>query len=300
MTELEIKNAKAKEKNYFLSDINGLRLLIRTSGKKIFEFRYTYQKQRKITTIGHYPHTTLLQARKKALEYQELLANNKDPQAIKKEEAIALIADIEGQVHKIYEKWFDLQEQRKLHIRTIQRIKSFIENIFLPHFSKYDKERNIISSLNINDISHKDVIDIVLKYQKKSGSDLALRMFRYVRAIWNYAFMSGFLKNNPISNIAITQLLPPVIKNHYAKITDETILGELLRCIDDYKHSLMIQSALQFVALIPLRSGNLCKLKWKYIDWENKTLSIPRAEMKDNNKNIPDFKIPLSNQAINI
>ncbi|PAF51564.1 hypothetical protein BKH44_05860 [Helicobacter sp. 13S00477-4] len=51
------------------------------------------------------------------------------------------------------------------------------------------------------------MIDIVLKYQKKSGSDLALRMFRYVRAIWNYAFMSGFLKNNPISNIAITQLL---------------------------------------------------------------------------------------------
>lgn len=90
----------------------------------------------------------------------------------------------------------------------------------------------------------------------------------------------GLLQNNPLADIIISEILSPIPKNHYPKITDEVILGELLRCIDKYLNSLMIQGALSFVALVPLRSRNLCKLRWDYIDWEKKILSIPRAEMK--------------------
>lgn len=296
MTDMEIKNAKPKSKPYFLSDSEGLRLLVSTNGSKIFQFRYTYLKQRKIATIGTYPLTSLLQARKKTLEFKELLLNQKDPQRIAREEKYGPDSP-EFQIHKIYERWYELY-CKKIKDSTAKRIYSFFENRFLPYFCKYDQDRKIIGSKNINEISHQDIIDIIIKYEKKSGSDLAGRLLRYVKKLWGYAFSVGLLQNNSISNIAVSDILSPISQIHYPKITDEKILGELLRCIDSYHNSIIIKSALQFVALVPLRSGNLCKLKWSYVNWEKQTITIPRSEMKIANNNLPDFKLPLSDQAL--
>lgn len=299
MTEFEIKNAKPADKNYFLTDIKGLRILIHKSGFKYWQFRYSYQKQRKIITIGSYPQISLLQARKKALEFQELIANNKDPQFIKRKEQISSEIDIEAQVHKIYEKWFVMQSKKHKE-GTLKRTKRFFEMYFFPYFSKYDKDRNIFSSSNINDITHYDIINIVTKHEKTNGSDLARRLLFNIKSLWRYAFNVGLLRINPLSDIVVSEVLSPVSKNHYPKITDEKILGELLRSIDFYPNSVIIKTALQFVALVPLRSGNLCKLKWSYIDWNNKALIIPRSEMKVNDQSLSDFKLPLSDQAIDV
>ena len=40
--------------------------------------------------------------------------------------------------------------------------------------------------------------------------------------------------------------------------------------------------------------------KWQYINFENRSLTIPRNLMKLKNKNLPDFKVPLSDEALNI
>lgn len=299
MTELEIKNAKPADKNYFLTDIKGLRILIHKLGFKYWQFRYSYQKQRKIIAIGPYPQISLLQARKKALEYQELLTDGKDPQTIKKQTQIESIVDVEGQVHKIYEKWLLIQSKKNKE-GTLKRAKRFFEVYFLPYFSKNDRNEEIISSLSINEITHRDVISIVVKYEKTKGSDFARRLLFNIKSLWRYAFNRGLLKNNPLSEIVVSEVLAPATKNHYPKITDEKILGELLRCIEFYPNSIIIRTALQFVSLVPLRAGNLTKLKWSYIDWEKKTLNIPRSEMKVSDKNLPDFKLPLSHQAIDV
>ena len=103
-----------------------------------------------------------------------------------------------------------------------------------------------------------------------------------------------------IKNIDKNSVLLPQQKKHYAKITDIAILGELLRAIDTYKHSIIHRCALQFVALVPLRAGNLAKLRWKYIDFEKKILTIPRSEMKVKNNSYPDFSLPLSPQAMKV
>lgn len=51
---------------------------------------------------------------------------------------------------------------------------------------------------------------------------------------------------------------------------------------------------------LPLRASNLCNLKWEYIDFENRLLTIPRNLMKIKNKNLDDFTLPLTNEAIEI
>ena len=63
---------------------------------------------------------------------------------------------------------------------------------------------------------------------------------------------------------------------------------------------LLSPSVSQFILHIPLRAENLSKLRWDYFDFENKILTIPRAEMKAKNSNYPDFKMPLSGEVIKI
>ena len=61
-----------------------------------------------------------------------------------------------------------------------------------------------------------------------------------------------------------------------------------------------VRNALRLVLHLPLRAENLCNLRWEHIDFKNKVLIIPRQEMKVKDKNLPDFKMPLTNEVINI
>jgi hypothetical protein len=47
LTDTQIKNAKPKEKDYTLTDGNGLQLLIKANGSRLWEFRYTINGKRK-------------------------------------------------------------------------------------------------------------------------------------------------------------------------------------------------------------------------------------------------------------
>ena len=79
LKDIQCKQAKEKEKEYFLNDGNGLRLQVKTNGLKIWQFRYTFNGQRKTTTFQSYPKITLENARIKKDEFLNLLAKEINP-----------------------------------------------------------------------------------------------------------------------------------------------------------------------------------------------------------------------------
>jgi hypothetical protein len=62
LTDTQIKNAKPKEKDYTLSDGDGLYLLIKKTGSKIWRFNYIRPstKKRALISFGHYPQVSLI------------------------------------------------------------------------------------------------------------------------------------------------------------------------------------------------------------------------------------------------
>ncbi|WP_331838532.1 tyrosine-type recombinase/integrase [Helicobacter cinaedi] len=174
-----------------------------------------------------------------------------------------------------------------------------MEQHLLPNFSKYESDRKIVSSTHIEDIAHSDITHIIAKIQDYRV-ELARRLFAHCLSIWQFALGRGYTETNCLFKIDTKQLLLPKVTNHYEKITDEATLGELLRAINGYIHSSIIRSALKFVSIIPLRAENLATLKWSYVDFEKKILTIPRSEMKVKKKSFPDFSLPLPTQAIEI
>jgi hypothetical protein len=80
-----VKQAKAKEKPYKLSDGKGLNLEIRPNSSKYWRLSYRYHDKQKTLTLGVFPEVTLAIARNKSLEAKQLLDQGIDPSVHRKQ-----------------------------------------------------------------------------------------------------------------------------------------------------------------------------------------------------------------------
>ncbi|MCL4431948.1 MAG: integrase arm-type DNA-binding domain-containing protein [Epsilonproteobacteria bacterium] len=304
LTDTEIKNAKPKDKEYTISDGNGLQLNIKPDGRKVWEIRYTIDGKAKKTTGGTYPAVTLAKARAKRDELKSKVINGIDPIKEKKEiKAIIQEKEMEAQTtlttqfHLITYEW--LSTLKSAEVTATKRKRAFERDIF-PSFCTYDENHIITSSKQISEITHGELLKIITK-KGEATPETASRLFTDCNRLWTYAVSHDYLDINITHKIDKSNV-PKGEKTNLPKITDAKILGELLRAIDVYKGDggVIVRNLLRFVTLLPLRADNLCKLKWEQVDFEKAILTIPRSEMKVKNKNLPDFVLPLPHQAIAI
>lgn len=83
LSDRQLKAVKATGKDFVLTDGDGLQLRVRASGSMIWNFNYRepVTKNRLNMALGPYPALSLANARKKAQEARELLAQGIDPKA---------------------------------------------------------------------------------------------------------------------------------------------------------------------------------------------------------------------------
>lgn len=79
LTVRQIESAKPADKDYKLSDGQGLYLLVKKSGSRYWNLKYRFAGKEKKLVIGVYPDISLAQARQKRDEARKLLAEGKDP-----------------------------------------------------------------------------------------------------------------------------------------------------------------------------------------------------------------------------
>lgn len=291
LKEMQVRQAKAKEKMYYLSDGGGLRLKILPSGTKQWIFRFMLNGKNFETTFSSYPTVTLTEAREKRDNYRKMLANGINPiehnRKQKKDEELKNKAIFSS----IIDEW--LKNEALTNVEsTIHSKKRLLERDVIP----------ILGNKNINDINTDDILKI-LETKNETAPNLAEKCFNYFRSIFNYSVFKGYVSKNIFSNARDEKkyFIRKKVSKHYPKITDPIILKELVNDIYEYKSRVKsVEVALKFVLHIPLRANNLCNLKWEYIDLDNKILTIPRAEMKLKDINLPDFKLPLSNEVMEI
>ncbi|CAA0097495.1 Prophage integrase IntA [BD1-7 clade bacterium] len=61
LTDIAIRKAKAVEKDVWMSDRDGLRLLVKTTGSKYWRLKYSFRGKQKTFALGVYPKVTLKQ-----------------------------------------------------------------------------------------------------------------------------------------------------------------------------------------------------------------------------------------------
>ena len=164
------------------------------------------------------------------------------------------------------------------------RVLSRLERDVFPHLSKRP----------IAQIKAPELLGVLRRLESRGILHTAHNIRGICGQIFRYAVATGRAERDPSADLR--GALAPVKTINRAAITEPVKVGELLRAIDCYRGSFVVQSALKFAPLTFVRPGELRHAEWSEIDFEKAEWNIPAHKMKMKQAHL----VPLSNQAIEI
>src|SRR4051794_30366595 len=96
LVDSQIKRARPHAKVYTLRDGGGLQVLVQPSGKKYFQFRYSFGGRQRLMQLGPWPRVTLEQAREDAQRHRDALKESRDPITARRLKKLQKVRDQAG------------------------------------------------------------------------------------------------------------------------------------------------------------------------------------------------------------
>ncbi|MEN6332038.1 MAG: integrase arm-type DNA-binding domain-containing protein [Smithella sp.] len=282
LTDLKVQKVKPQDKPISLFDGGGLYLLVTPSGGKLWRFKYRFAGKEKKIAFGSYPEISLICARQRRDDARRLLANNVDPGAVRKAQKQAKIEDIET-FEVIAREWFNKFKPTWEESHSSRVLSRLEKNVF-----PYIGERPIVQ------VKAPELLGVLRRLEARGILHSAHNIRGICGQIFRYAVATGRAERDPSADLR--GALPPVKTINRAAITNPVRVGELLRAIDCYRGSFVVQSALKFAPLTFVRPGELRKAEWSEIDIERAEWNLPAQKMKMKQPHL----VPLSKQAIEI
>ena len=285
INDTQIKNAKPKDKNYKLIDGQGLYILVKTNGSKLWRFNYKFDGKEQTYAIGSYPEISLLNARQKREELRAKVANGVNPSKEKQEQKQIQAAKIENTFEQVSKDWL-----KNVSGGLSEHYRVGIEGYFKNHIYQY------IGARDINEITRLELLEVIKIIDQKGYTETARRALNVCGSVWKYAVTMGKAEHNIVADIDKKYALSKTVKQHYPVITEPKELGALLRGIDCYHGSFIVRQALRLAVLVFVRPANIRFAEWREFDFDNKVWRIPADKMKMKAPHI----VPLCTQAIKI
>ena len=251
-----------------------------TQTSKAFLFIYEKDKKQKSITLGHYPSLSLSGARRKADELREQIANGLDPQLEKQENELSF--------KQVASLWLKTQEKRGL--ATFKKsIKARVENHLLPR----------LAQRKIKELRRNELVELIknleLKDKRGDGYETKSKSFGILKNILKFVSIEGLIDDytSPLADLEFSDFFKDKHEvKHHRFITDATELKSFLTAINSYKNQ-FIKFGLKFGVYTALRSANVRKLRWQWLDFSKKLIIIPANEMKMKRELI----LPMSSQV---
>ena len=244
LTDTKIKALKPKDKAYTLSDGQGLQILIKSNGSKLWEFRYTSPTttKRRKTSFGTYPITSLKSARDKRNKFLALIDTGVDPLEKKHTDIVAKKDDIrkkENTFYKVSQEWW-IGYEKEVSENYHAKLGKALENYIYP-FVKHQP---------IDEIKRNNILEIILDLKKKNLLETAKRVFILLNQIFRYAVVMDKTPHNIIADLDLKIIIGKVNRKNYATLTKAKDIKGLLLSIDDYRGDYTTKMALKMLPYV--------------------------------------------------
>lgn len=280
LTDIQARSAKPKEKQYKITDGEGMYLLVMPNGRKYWKMKYYFGDKEKMLSIGTYPDISILSAREKRGEAKKLLADNIDPseakQAVKRQKK-----QPKGITFKeIAIEWHD-NKKGNLSERYAKYIIDRLEyDIFKP-----------LGNRPIKDIAAPELLSVMRNIEARGIGDIPQRLMQYCGQIFRFAIATGRGERDITADLQ--GALKAVKKEHHAHLL-EVELPDFMIKLDNYDGETQTKLAWKFMLLTFVRTTELRGAEWKEINFEKSEWRIPAERMKMRDPHI----VPLARQAI--
>jgi integrase len=144
----------------------------------------------------------------------------------------------------------------------------------------------------IAEISAPDVLRCLRKIEARGTHETARRLRSTIGTVFRYAVASGLASQDP--TYALKDALIRHSPTPRAAIIDPKELGKLLLAIEGYNGQRVTRIALELLALLVPRPGELRQARWDEVNFDAGVWSIPAERMKMRRPH----RVPLPQQAM--
>jgi integrase len=289
LTEIKVRQAKPKEKIYFLADDDGLSLKVEPNGRKSWSYRYSLAgtNKRPRMKLGEYPVMSLKEARSVRDEYKFNNYENKPPH----KKYIKTFQDI-------CEEWLEFKIKNSFEDEprcgVIQLAKKCLDQDVYPN----------IGLMPFIEIKRYDLVKIIKNIESRNVKEPVKKAYSYLNQIYDYAVAMGYCEYN-IAHGLHKILINNKIKKNYPYLNSDELSSFLAR-LKQVNTDPIIKKALLFKLYTGVRGGELLLCEPHHFDLDKKIWKIPALHIKQYRRkvilghDIPEFLVPLSDQALEV
>lgn len=282
LNDTKLRQSKSRERDYKLTDFDGLHVLIRPNGSKLWRLSYRFGGKQKQLALGAYPIVTLAEARQKRDAARKILAAGRDPGLERRLEKIAAAAGGNA-FREVAEELLQKQIREGQDENTIQKKRWLLA----PAYETFGDRP-------VGNITAPELLHALRKFEQRGRFESARRLRTVSGMVFRYAIATGRASRD-ISLDLRGALVTHKVK-HRPAVTDPTEVGALLRAIDGYAGQPTTRIALQLSALLFVRPGEMRQARWADFDITAAVWRIPAEMMKMGRPH----RVPLARQALDL
>lgn len=285
LTNTAIKAARGRDKQYRLTDGQGMYLLVKPNGKKYWRLDYSLHGKRKTYAIGSYPAISLKDARSRRDAAKALVAEGIDPVQHRKIHKQKRMEAAVNTFEAVGREWFSKQQAswKPGHARTV--LGRMEKNLF-PW----------LGNTEIAKITAPLILPVLRRIEARGAVETAHRCKTICSQIMRYGVATGRAERDPCADLR--GALTPSQPKHMATMTDPEKIGGLLRSIDSYEGHIITRCALKLAPLVFVRPGDLRKMEWNAVNWIKKQWIFIPEKRRKNISNPRPLIVPLAEQAL--
>ncbi|PMO60349.1 integrase [Vibrio breoganii] len=282
LTNTQIRQAKPRDKEYTLSDGNGLQLRVRPNGAKSWMFNYyvPITKKRNKISFGSFPCVSLACARRQRDEARELIAQNIDPKFHREEQVQAKRIELANTFKAFADEYLSIKKKTTVE-STYSKREAMLENYLVPAIGT-------IPAKDIKPLKLRAVLDPIYKQGKV---ETVKRLCIIANEIMRIAVVNGAIEFNPLADL--TKLYPAKKVRHNPALTPEE-LPELVQTIGKANIRLTTKNLILWELHTMVRPSEASKVKWSDIDFEELVWFVPIP------KTLSIHRVPLTPQMLTI
>lgn len=278
LTQLQIRNAKPKDKPYKLADGGGLYLEVTPAGGKLWRMKYRRPngKENKLC-FGSFPELSLSDARARRDNARKLIAASSDPAQVREEEARQTRMAAANTFERVARDWHNTM-LNQWQPGTASDILRRLEVDIFPQ----------IGVMPIAEIQSRHVLEAIRKVERRGALEVAARLAANCSRIFKFAAHCGLAEGNPAE--FLREVLQPREKGHFAAIGADELprfLGALLA--NEACMGIETRTAMRLMLIVFVRTSELIETPWSEIDFGREEWIIPWERMKRGKRRInPD------------
>ncbi|MCG7877185.1 MAG: tyrosine-type recombinase/integrase [Candidatus Thiodiazotropha taylori] len=273
----------------------GLRVKCGATGVKTFFYRYTSPITSKLVQvkIGHFPETSLAEARLKLHELKQIRRQGRCPRTEAKEQQQQEKEQEKARVEP-GEKLFTVKDLVELYLtQYIEDRKSpngrIIAGARKPK-GQSETRRTLygdaipkLGEMPANAVTRKAVVDMIMAIVQRGANVQAGNVLRELSAAYEFAIGLGYFSDefaNPaiLAKASLRQAKVKLTHQRGKRVLSDTELATLLKWLPGSDYTATQKNVLRFTLWTGCRTGEVCNAAWKDIDLKKRTFHIRESK----------------------